>query len=522
MTTLAVVPIFITAGTAVLPTILAAIASVGAIILRPRELLRLCRRRPIAAGGWAGGIALAVAATVWLLSPGAAPRANANQPNHRDWAKIAEDMLALESAVDLPTTRTSENDTAQSAPLVEGRDFSRSSYSGGPSPMKLKPLWHFRPEDTIFLSEPAVTPNRVYTAACQADLGSYTGLLACLDPDTGTPIWQTTLMGDDTLKPFFSSPAITADGKSLIIGQGLHMDHDCSLLCFDTTNGKPRWHVPVSLHIESSPAIAGDLAVVGAGAIEGPDGKATGDPGFVLAVRISDGKEMWRYPVNDPESSPAIDDSGAVLIGSGFNGCAIIALRSQSEEELKAKNLDRLIWRRPVALPVTCSITLAGDLAIAGAGNGDVVHSNENARGLVIAVDRHTGEVRWQTPLGDSVLGIVAARDGLAICPVRNGQVFALSLADGKIVWRQSISGSAPVIAGCAFTGKRVYAVSSDGYLAILDAKNGAVLEKLYLNDQAKPGTGLTMSPPQVAGGRVIVGSETGGLHCLAGAEAVP
>jgi len=74
-------------------------------------------------------------------------------------------------------------------------------------------------------------------------------------------------------------------------------------------------------------------------------------------------------------------------------------------------------------------------------------------------------------------------------------------------------------VAGCALTGRYVYAVSSDGYLGVLGLKDGRVLEKVYLNDRGKPGTGLTISPPQIIGGRVIVGSETGGLHCLSGSE---
>jgi outer membrane protein assembly factor BamB len=106
--------------------------------------------------------------------------------------------------------------------------------------------------------------------------------LACLDGETGKPLWQTTEVkgeGPQTqnsvfgnpapLRPFFSSPAVTQDGKYLVIGQGLHEDRDCSLLCFDASTGQLRWAVKTPLHIESSPAIAGDVAVVGAGAVEG-------------------------------------------------------------------------------------------------------------------------------------------------------------------------------------------------------------------------------------------------------------
>ena len=149
-----------------------------------------------------------------------------------------------------------------------------------------------------------------------------------------------------------------------------------------------------------------------------------------------------------------------------------------------------------------------------------MVHSSRDARGLVVALDRKTGAIRWQTPLDDAVLGTIAFRPGTLICPSRSGEITALAASDGRVLWRVRISGKAPVLAGCAFTGRWVYAVSSDGYLAVIDFKDGKVLEKTYLNDQAKPGSGLTLSLPQVVGGRVVVGSETGGLHCLLGSEA--
>ena len=311
---------------------------------------------------------------------------------------------------------------------------------------------------------------------------------------------------------------MTEDGKYLVIGQGLHADRDCSLLCFDALTGQLRWAVKTSLHIESSPAILGDVAVVGAGAVEGKDGRPVGDPGYCLAVRISDGKELWRQPVNDPESSPAIDENGIVYIGSGFNGMRRGRdPQSSPTRSLAAKGLDRIAWRTSVAQPITGPITLAGDVVIAGGGNSDLVHSNRNAQGLVVALDRKTGSILWQRQFDDAVLGGIACREGTLICPVRTGEVAALTLKDGAVLWRTRISGNSPVLAGCAFTGRRVYAVSNDGYLAVLDPKDGKVLEKTSLNDQAKPGTGLTLSTPQIVAGRVLVGSETGGLRCLLG-----
>jgi outer membrane protein assembly factor BamB len=156
---------------------------------------------------------------------------------------------------------------------------------------------------------------------------------------------------------------------------------------------------------------------------------------------------------------------------------------------------------------------------IVGGGNSDVVHSNANARGQVVALDRKTGNILWKTPLEDSVLGSISYRDGVLICPSRTGEVLALSAKDGRILWRTHISGNSPVIAGCPFTDRRIYALSADGNLAALNPLTGDVLEKIFVNDKAKPGTGLSTSTPVVANGHVYVGTETGGMICVGGAE---
>ena len=64
-----------------------------------------------------------------------------------------------------------------------------------------------------------------------------------------------------------------------------------------------------------------------------------------------------------------------------------------------------------------------------------------------------------------------------------------------------------------------VYAVSDDGNLAVIDPKDVGIEEKVYLNDQSKAGEGKCFCATQVVDGRVVVGSETGGMRCNAGAR---
>src|SRR5688572_14637744 len=191
----------------------------------------------------------------------------------------------------------------------------------------------------MYLSSPLVAGDRVYSASATLVLShpdKYLGSIFCLNAADGTQIWKIDKLDGEDLKAFFSSPALTADGKYLLIGQGLHDHTNCYLICLEADTGKLHWKIQTPLHIESSPAIHGDMVVVGAGAIEGPDHKPKGDGGYVFAVRISDGKELWRHPIADPESSPAIGPDGTVYIGSGFQGNAVVALRSETDEQLKA------------------------------------------------------------------------------------------------------------------------------------------------------------------------------------------
>ncbi|MEI7908420.1 MAG: PQQ-binding-like beta-propeller repeat protein [Verrucomicrobiota bacterium] len=532
MTTLAVVPIFVNAGAAILPAVLGGTISLAAILFKPSEWLRICRTRPVVPLGMvAVGILLWLAPGWFTRAPAASSRNNNTTSGETHWVRFALDLQQAETR-GASQPEASQPDTTTSAtnlPNYFRAGPSRTGHTGGPSPVGLQALWEYPGEENaMMLSSPIVNGDAVYGASTVLDPpGSY-GAVFRLNAATGEAVWCTPLKDPRTkkdFKGFFSSPALSADGKSLVIGQGLHLDFESELVCLDTATGTVRWMIPTPLHVEGSPAIKGDIVVAGAGAVEkGPEHKPRGDPekegnpGYVFAARISDGKLLWTYPVIDPESSPAIVD-GVAYIGSGVNGNAVCALRIAPDEELKAMRLDRLVWKTPTPYPATGAVSIDGDLVIIGCGKGDFVFAAPDPEGLVVALDRATGTIRWKTAIPDAVLGAIAIRDGKAIVPVRNGEVIALDLShNGSILWRTPLGENAAVLAAPAFTGSHVYAINQRGYLSVLDANNGKVIDRLYLNSPNKPGEqGLCISAPFITGGKLFIGTETGGLRALTG-----
>ncbi|MBL9188831.1 MAG: PQQ-binding-like beta-propeller repeat protein [Opitutaceae bacterium] len=532
---LAVVPILVNAGAAVMPALIAGAASLVALLFKPRELIAACRRYPGRAFGIVGCVAALTALIIFwpaAETPSALATRTRTGESSTDWTKVALELIREEQrqksspvAASVATAPATAAPVASAAPSSASNfrgGFDRTGHAGGPAPLELRPLWEYEEEFAMFLSAPVVHGDRVFAAWCLLDPPKTFGAVVCLDAATGKKLWQVEERNDkQPFKGIFSSPAVSADGRSVVIGQGLHPDSNCDLICLDAQTGRIKWLVPTPLHLESSPAIVGNLVVVGAGAIEvGNDHRVSGHPGYVFAVDLETGREVWRHDVADPESSPAIVGDVA-YIGSGFNGSAIVALRTGSDDALKAAGQKRELWRRPTPHPATGAITVSGDLLLAGCGNGDFVNAAKVPAGAVLALDRATGAVRWTVALPDAVLGPIAIRGSLAICPVRNGEVVALDLTkNGAIVWRQRIAGNSPILGGPAVTEELVYAASADGYLGVLSLADGTLLEKHYLNAKSRPGAlGMSLSAPFVSGGRVFVGSETGGLRAYTGAK---
>lgn len=98
--------------------------------------------------------------------------------------------------------------------------------------------------------------------------------------------------------PFFSSPAISADGWIFAGDRGKRMH------CLSLADGGEKWAFRTQGKVDSSPVVSGGSVIFGS------------DDGKVYAVGTGDGKEVWSYEIGQPvQSSPCIA-GGRLLIGA--------------------------------------------------------------------------------------------------------------------------------------------------------------------------------------------------------------
>jgi outer membrane protein assembly factor BamB len=192
-------------------------------------------------------------------------------------------------------------------------------------------------------SSPTVAGGVVY-------VGSFDGHLYALDAATGAQHWRFATEGTrlDSVAAGFdrlsiqSSPAVTAD--QVVFGA-----RDGSWYGVDRGTGAQRWRIDHGMPwVIASPAVADGKAVVGSS-----DGR------FVTAVDLAAGRELWRSRTGSNQlSSPAV--AGDVVVVGDFSG-AVIGLDLGSGREL---------WRLLVGDGVFSSPLVADGTIFVGSDDG--------------------------------------------------------------------------------------------------------------------------------------------------------
>jgi outer membrane protein assembly factor BamB len=275
-------------------------------------------------------------------------------------------------------------------------------------------------------------------------------LVAELDASTGHVAWLTR-----TAAPIHDAPTV-ADGHVYAI------DVDDELLTFSADTGTPDWTYqaltePARIMAASSPAVSNGTLV------------ASFASGELVALRSDNGTELWNLPLSHTTRSSALseirDIAGRPVIYKG-DVFAISHADVMADTDLRTGQPH---WTLPLS-----GITTPWPA-------GDVVFAIDQT-GQVVAASRESGQLYWLTDLN-------AAQ--------------AAKKKGGKPGKRSREVWSSPILAD-----SRLISVSDKGYAVAINAKTGAVEQRLKLGDDVLIG-------PIAAGGMIYVVSQNAELIAL-------
>lgn len=248
-------------------------------------------------------------------------------------------------------------------------------------------LWKFT-MDYAGESSPTVADGMVYVASKENHLYA-------IDAASGKQLW---FFKTDGL--LFGSPSVT--DKMVIIG-----GDDGDLFAVDREHGILDWRLTLDSGIYSTPAIADGRVFV------------TTKNKTTVAVDLATGQQIWSYPIGG-SASPAVA-GGVVFIGSDDG--AIYALDATSGGDP--------LWLFATGSGNVRSPIVAGDEVYFAAG------------ATLTSLDRETGAVAWQYPVGDTITTEPVVLDGFLYIGDKNGYFYAIT-GDASLSTPAPSGGSSP------------------------------------------------------------------------------
>ena len=421
-------------------------------------------------------------------------------------------------------------------PTHRGNIQRTGTVDGKPGPKKPKVLWVYKSAEH-FVASPVPGAKAIYVAG----LGAFnTGVFHAIATGRDAPervLWS-------KAAPYIKRPTVCApavvDGL-VIFGDGMHQTDDALLYCVKGDSGLPVWQYPVPgklVHMEGSPAVSKGRVYIGGGAagvlcvdlkraiLEGSERNVAD----VVAIMTKRWAEMTAAYERDRKANPqlAIPPSADALPKSvgkllwqkgkdtwhvdaplAVTGDFVLAASARLRDErvgtdallcLKASD-GSLVWEVPLKINPWAGPTVIGKTVLVGCSSIRFDRRRiPDARGEVVAVDLASGRVLWRERIRGGVLSPIAAAGTLAVYTCTDGTVVARKIDTGKIAW--SYNAKNPFFAGPAIAGGVVYVTDLKAVAHALDLATGKELWTFDVSaDLAVQSRTMVFGSPLISGG---------------------
>lgn len=328
--------------------------------------------------------------------------------------------------------------------------------------------------------QPAYLDGKVYVADRR-------GTVAALSLKGGQVVWQNNLQkkvksGND--KSLLLSGGITLARDILLIG-----NEKAELIALRSSDGRELWRAPCEGEIIAAPIRDGERVIVNT------------NEGVVHSFNLADGAPLWQFEFEVPllalrgSSRPALSDDGIVVVG-GKDGqlAAIVADHGNP------------IWQDQIFKPKgkTEVSRLNGVVAAPLIADSTIFAAGYN--GNLVALDLYSGQAAWQCSIGSATDFI---RHGNVIYIVdQEDKVIAVDARSGLELWRQGALTNRQLTAPVISNGRLVVG-DQQGYLHWLNLTDGS-----FVAQKKVDASGLYVAP-LVVEGKLLVQARSGKIYCL-------
>ncbi len=141
---------------------------------------------------------------------------------------------------------------------------------------------------------------------------------------------------------------------------------------------------------------------------------------------------------------------------------------------------------------------------------GGIIYTAD-ASGLVHAVKKNDGQIKWTTQLKHNLVSGPTIASGYIAVGTSNSSLVLLNQADGKKLWQNKVSGE--ILSPPAITHKKVIAKTIDGKVYAFNAVDG---KQLWMSEHGSPNLVLkASSSPVVIGNLVLIGFSDGKMDAI-------